>query len=201
MEKNLMTPFQVYCNYLAFKNHFTKENYDYFKYCGKSKASIDSFHKRKDRYFFERTSRQKSDEEIKAYFVANFAECNDTQSLWIGEIIENGEQVYTNWLKKSQSLFYSFKTEAEVFIHKDSFEKLFEIKNNQHPEVLKKYFQKAISLETMVILDMILGYVEKFDKKLTDPVWQTVSLRIRKYQPFLNIDIAKYKEVLREIVL
>jgi hypothetical protein len=46
-----------------------------------------------------------------------------------------------------------------------------------------------------------LGYVEKFDKKLTDPVWQTVSLRIRKYQPFLNIDIAKYKEVLREIVL
>jgi len=68
-------------------------------------------------------------------------------------------------------------------------------------EILKKYFQKAISLETMVILDMILGYVKKFDKKLTDPVWETVSLRIRKYQPFLNIDIAKYKEVLKEIVL
>jgi len=196
-----VTPFQVYCQYLAFKNHFTKENYDYFKYCGKSRASLDSFHKRKDRYFFERTSRQKNDDEIKAYFVANFAECNDTQSLWIGEIIENGEQVYTNWLKKSQSLFYLFKTEAEVFINKDSFVELFEIKNNQHPEILKNYFQKAISLETMVILDMILGYVKKFDKKLTDPVWETVSLRIRKYQPFLNIDIAKYKEVIKEIVL
>ena len=196
-----MTPFQVYCQYLAFKNHFTKENYDYFKYCGKSRASLDSFHKRKDRYFFERTSRQKNDDEIKAYFVANFAECNDTQSLWIGEIIENGEQVYTNWLKKSQSLFYLFKTEAEVFITKDSFTELFEIKNNQHPEILKKYFQKAISLETMVILDMILGYVKKFDKKLTDPVWETVSLRIRKYQPFIQIDNSKYKKVLQEIVL
>jgi hypothetical protein len=53
----------------------------------------------------------------------------------------------------------------------------------------------------MVILDMILGYVKKFDKKLTDPVWETVSLRIRKYNPFINIDVAKYKEVLKEIVL
>ena len=196
-----MSPFDCYKSYLAFKNHFCKESYDYFKYCGKSRASLDSFHKRKDRYFFERMSRQKSDEEIKAYFVANFVECSDPQSLWIGEIIQTGEDTYTNWLRKSQSLFYLFKTEAEVFLHKDSFEKLFEIKNNQHPEILKKYFQKAISLETMVILDMILGYVKNFDKKMTDPVWETVSLRIRKYQPFLNIDVAKYKNTLKEIVL
>lgn len=196
-----MTPFDVYKTYLAFKNHFTKENYDYFKYCGKSRASLESFHKRKDRYFFERTSRQKSDEEIKAYFVANFVECNDAQSLWIGEIIQSGEEIYINWLKKSQSLFYMFKTETEVFLNKDNFEKLFEIKNHQHPEIFKMYLQKAISLETMVILDMILGYVKNFDKKLKDPVWETVSLRIKKYQPFLNIDIAKYKETLKEIIL
>jgi hypothetical protein len=196
-----VTPFDVYKTYLAIKNHFNKPSYDYFKYCGKSRASLDSFHKRKDRFFFERTSRQKSDDEIKAYFVANFVECNDPQSLWIGEIIRSGEETYTNWLKKSQSLFYLFKTEAEVFINKDSFVELFEIKSNQHPEILKKYFQKVISLETMVILDMILDYVKKFDKKLTDPVWETVSLRIRKYKPFINIDVAKYKEVLKEIVL
>ena len=196
-----MSPFDCYKSYLAFKNHFCKESYDYFKYCGRSRASLDSFHKRKDRYFFERMSRQKSDDEIKAYFVANFAECSDPQSLWIGEIIRTGEDTYTNWLKKSQSLFYLFKTEAEVFINKDSFVELFEIKNNQHPEVLKKYIQKAISLETMVILDMILDYVKKFDKKLTDPVWETVSLRIRKYKSFINIDVAKYKEILKEIIL
>jgi hypothetical protein len=87
-------------------------------------------------------SRQKSDEEIKAYFVANFVECSDPQSLWIGEIIRTGEDTYTNWLRKSQSLFYLFKTEAEVFINKDSFVELFEIKNNQHPEILKSIFKK-----------------------------------------------------------
>lgn len=183
------------------KNHFTKSSYDYFKYCGKSRASINSFHKRKDRYFFEKMSRQKSDDEIKAYFVANFVECDDPQRLWIGEIIANGEQNYVNWLKRIQSLTYMFKTESEVFISKDNLDTIFECKRNQHPEILKKHLQNAITLETMVILDMILGYVKRFDKSITDPVWETVSLRIKKYKPFLNIDESKCKQILREIVL
>jgi hypothetical protein len=196
-----VTPFEVYKTYLAFKNHFTKPDYDYFKYCGKSRASVTSFHKRKDRYFFERTSRQKTDEEIKAYFVANFVECDDPQSLWIGEIIRSGEMVYKGWEKKIQSLSYLFRTESEIFINKENFNDLFDCKNGQHPEILKKYFQKAITLETMVILDIILGYVKRFDKQLDDPVWETVSLRIKKYKPFLNINESKCTEILKEIVL
>lgn len=196
-----MTPFEVYKTYLAFKNHFSKKTYDYFKYCGKSRASLDSFYKRSDRYFFERTSRQKNDDEIKAYFVANFSTCNDPQSLWIGEIIRNGESVYMDWLKKIQSLFYTFKTEVEVFIQKENFKTIFSCKKGRHPEILKKYLEGAISLETIVILDMILDYSSTFDRILDDPVWETVSLRIMKYKPFLNIDVAKYKKVLQEIVL
>ena len=197
----IVTPFEVYKTYLALKNHFTKDSYDYFKYCGKSRASLDSFHKRKDRYFFERMSRQKTDDEIKAYFVANFVESSDSQNLWIGEIIRGGESVYTDWLKKIQSLSYLFKTESEVFIRKDNFETLFDCKNGQHPDLLKKYLQKAVSLETLVILDVILNYSSKFDKKLSDPVWETVGLKIKKYKPFLNIDESKFKQILKEIVL
>jgi len=196
-----VTDFETYKTYLAFKNHFTKKDYDYFKYCGRSRASISSFHKRKDRYFFERLSRQKNDDEIKAYFVANFVECDDPDRLWIGEIIRSGEDTYTNWMKRSQSLFYLFKTEIEVFIRKDNFEKLFDCKTGNHPEILKKHLQKAISIETITILDLILEFTKKFDKKLTDPVWEFISLRIQKYKPFINIDVEKYKEVLKEIVL
>jgi hypothetical protein len=195
-----MSPFEVYSNFLAFKNHFTKKNYDYFKYCGKTRASLDSFHKRKDRYFFEKISRQKNDEEIKSFFVANFAECNDPERLWIGDIIRNGEDTYSNWLKKSQSLTYLFKTECEVFISKENFENLFDCRNGNHPELLKKYLQKALTLETLVILNMILNYVKDFDKKMNDPVWEMISLKIQKYQSFLNIDVAGYKNILKEIV-
>ena len=196
-----MTDFETYKTYLAFKNHFSKENYDYFKYCGRSRASKESFYKRKDRYFFERLSRQKNDDEIKAYFVANFVECDNPERLWIGEIIRSGEDTYTNWLKRSQSLFYLFKTEIEIFVRKDNFEELFDCKTGNHPEILKKHLQKAVSIETITILDLILEFTKKFDKKLTDPVWEFISLRIRKYKPFINIDVDKYKQTLKEIVL
>ena len=57
-----VTPFECYKTYVAMKQHFTKDKYDYFKYGGKSRASATSFNNRKDRYFFERMSRKKSDE-------------------------------------------------------------------------------------------------------------------------------------------
>ena len=45
-------PFDAYKQYLSLKNHFTKEKYDYHKYCGKSRATVQSFYKRKDRFWF-----------------------------------------------------------------------------------------------------------------------------------------------------
>lgn len=196
-----MTDFEVYKTYLALKSHFTKKTYDYHKYCGKSRASLQSFYKRKDRYFFERISRQKKDEEIKAYFVANFVECSDPERLWIGDIIREGEDVYEEWLKKTQSLSYLFKSETESFMNKKNFESLFDCKTGNHPEILKKYLQKSITIETITILDILLNFVKDFDKKLTDPIWNYVSLRIFKYKPFIQIDISKYKKILKEVIL
>ena len=83
-----MTGFDCYRTYLAFKNHFTKDNFDYFKYGGKTNATTTSFNKRKDKYFFEKMSRQKKDEDIVDYFTAIFSQCDDPQKMWIGEIID-----------------------------------------------------------------------------------------------------------------
>ena len=43
--------FDVYKIYLGVKLHFTTDTYDYYKYSGKVNATLDSFTKRKDRYF------------------------------------------------------------------------------------------------------------------------------------------------------
>ena len=154
-----MTDFEVYKTYLAFKNHFTKKTYDYHKYCGRSRASKESFYKRKDRYFFERISRQKKDEEVKAYFVANFVDCNDPERLWIGDIIREGEDVYNEWLKKTQSLSYLFKSETESFMNKKNFESLFDCKTGNHPEILKKYLQKSINKYIFIISSYTITFI------------------------------------------
>ena len=196
-----LDPLNCYRTYLALKNHFTKPNYDYQKYCGKVKASLQSFYKRKDRMWFEKMSRQKTDEEIVNFFVANFVECNDPQSLWIGEIIREGEIRYTNWKKKTESVSYLFKEEVEQVFDSKKFDEMFEIKSNQHPQLLKEYLQGKLSLETMVILNNILNYKKDFDKKLQDPIWEFVSLRILKYSSFLHTDVFKCKKILKECVL
>ena len=187
-----MTPFDVYKTYLSLKNHFTKEQYDYHKYCGKVRAQLQSFYKRKDRYWFERLSRQKSDTEVVDFFVSNFINCNDPQSLWIGEIIKDGERRYDDWKKRKQSLSYIFKEETQELFGEYPLEDVFKCEKG-HPPILKKFLSGKISLETIVIYDMIFRFSKRFDKKLLDPVWEMVSFKIKKYNSFLNIDIFKYK--------
>ncbi len=40
------------------KSHFTNRKYDFFKYGGKSRATVTAFNRRKDKYWFEKTSRK-----------------------------------------------------------------------------------------------------------------------------------------------
>jgi hypothetical protein len=196
-----MTPFDVYKTYVSLKSHFTKEKYDYHKYCGKTRVQLNTFYKRKDRYWFERLSRQKNDQQVVDFFVSNFVLCDDPQSLWIGEIIREGEDRYLNWCKRQQSLSYTFKSEIESIFNKDNFDKMFKLETNKHPQIIKEYLQNNISLETLVILNKILNFSSSFDKKLLDPVWEIISLKIKKYSQFLNIDIFKFKKILKECVL
>lgn len=195
-----MTPFDVYKTYLALKNHFTKDNYDYHKYCGKTRASLQAFYKRKDRYWFEKLGRQKNDKEIVDFFVANFVSSGDADSLWIGQIIREGESVYNDWKKKKESLAYIFKEETTDLFTEHKFQDVFDCSRG-HPPLLKKFLNGKISIETLVIYDRIFLFGNDFDKKLIDPVWQLVSKNIKKYNSFLNIDIFKFKKILKECVL
>ena len=194
-----MTPFDAYKTYLAMKSHFTKPNYDYFKYAGKSRASIESFNKRKDKYWFERISRQKEDEEVKAFFVSNFVSNDNPSTIWIGEMIREGETNYKDWIRRNQSLKYIFTEQSSEMLSEYNLNSLLDC-SSQHPPILKKFLSGKICIETITIWDKIFLFSSNFDKKLLDPVWEIVSLKIKKYSPFLNINVNDYKEVLRNIV-
>lgn len=194
-----MTPFEVYQSYLSLKNHFTNPKYDYFKY-KKTRATVAAFNKRKDKYFFERTSRKYNDKEVVNFLLANFAFTDNPQNLWIGEIINSGEKNYSEWTRRQQSLTYLFKEQSEKLFSSNKLENVFDCSKG-HPPILKNFLGGNIFIETLVIYDRIFDYAKDFDKKLLDPVWETVSLKLKKYSPFLlNIDIFKYKKILREII-
>ena len=181
------------------KSHFTNSKYDFFKYGGKSRATMASFNKRKDKYWFEKTSRKYSDEEVLDFLLANFVNADTPQNLWIGEIINSGERTYAEWMRRRQSLTYIFKEQSEKLLLENELETVFDCSKG-HPPLLKKYLGGEISLETLIILEKIFSFAKRFDKKLKDPVWETVSMKVRKYLPFININVFQYKKILRELV-
>ena len=194
-----VTPFETYRTYLSMKSHFTNPKYDFIKYGGKSRATMTSFNKRKDKYWFEKTSRKYSDQEVIDFLLSNFINATNPQNLWIGEIINSGERTYAEWKMRQQSLTYMFKEQSENLLSENDLEKVFNCSKG-HPVVLKKYLGGEISLETLSILERIFSFQKNFDKKLSDPVWETVSIKLKKYLPFLNINVFQFKKVLREIV-
>jgi len=195
-----MMPVDAYKCYLAMKNHFTKDNYDYHKYAGKVRATREAFYKRKDRFWFEKFSRQKNDKEVVDFFVSNFVSTTDPSTMWIGEMIKEGEGRYIDWKRKVQSLSYVFKEEVDNLFRDKKVDDVFNCSKG-HPPILKSYLGGDTSLETMVICDRIFEYGKDFDKRLKDPVWETVSRKIKKYDPFLNINVPHYKKILKEIIL
>ena len=195
-----MMPFDAYRCYLSLKNHFTKDHYDYHKYRGKTRATVQAFYKRKDRFWFEKFARSKNDKEVEEFFVSNFIYSTDPGTMWIGEMIKEGEGRYTEWKKKVQSLSYIFKEEVENVFEEQKVDDAFNCSKG-HPPILKSYLGGDTSLETMVICDIIFGYGKDFDKRLNDPVWETVSRKIKKYSPFLNIDTSRYKKILKEVII
>jgi len=194
-----VSPFETYQHYLSLKNHFTNPKYDFFKYGAKTRASVTSFNKRKDKYWFEKTSRKYSDKEVVDFLVSNFTATDNPQNLWIGEIINSGERNYAEWMKRQQSLTYLFKEQSNELFSENELDDVFNCSKG-HPPVLKKFLSGTISLETLVIYDKIFLFGNAFDKKLLDPVWETVSLKIKKYSPFLNIDVFNYRKILRSII-
>ena len=194
-----VTPFETYQTYLSMKSHFTNRKYDFFKYGGKSRATMTSFNKRKDKYWFEKTSRKYSDEEVLNFLLANFVNADTPQNLWIGEIINSGERTYAEWMRRKQSMTYIFKEQSEKLLSEIELEELFSCSKG-HPLILKKYLGGEVSLETFVILEKIFSFGKDFDKKLDDRVWESVSLKVKKYIPFININVFQYKKILRELI-
>ena len=194
-----MTPFETYQTYLSMKSHFTNPKYDFFKYGGKSRATMTSFNKRKDKYWFEKTSRKYSDQQVLDFLLSNFVIADNPQNLWIGEIINSGERNYADWMRRKQSLTYLFKEQSEKLLSENELQTVFDCSKG-HPVILKRYLGGEISLETLTIMEKVFSFVKDFDKKLTDPVWETVSLKIRKYIPFININVFNYKKILKEVI-
>ena len=190
-----MTGFEVYKMYLALKLHFTSDSYDYFQYGGNAKASQVSFDQRKDKFFFVKLSRKFKDFELREFFVANLTA---EDKVYPATLVREGAKNYADYIKRKESLSYHFKEDVSV-LHEmcDKFDDLFKV-TSVHPPLLKAHLGGRICLETLTIFNKLFQYVPQFDKQIREEiVWKPLRNRVVKYDPFLHIDLGKYKKIVK----
>jgi len=188
--------YDAYTLYLGIKLHFYSKDYDFIKYNGKVKSDINSFLKRKDKYHFGKLYRTYKNE-LQDFYIANLS----LKDKWAGDLLDNEcEKVYKEWKKRNQKLSYMFSTEVSDLLRKRTIQKVLEVKNGQHPILLKEFLAKKISLETMCIMDEIIGFTKDWDRLISEKVvYPDVMLKINKYKSFISYDHNTYKKELIEL--
>lgn len=189
-----MTDYEAYKMYMALRAHFQTDTYDVIKQRGRIRTSQKNYLGSGKSFSFQRLVKQYKDDEICDFMVANFVAGNR----WGGVFDVDANREYQTWKRRVESLRYQFTQEVQklIDIEVDRGVGLFDAEAGQHPLILKEYYGGRVSLETLVILNRITGFVADFDAKLSDTLmWPETSRLIKKYQPFLRVNLEQYQKI------
>jgi len=189
-----MEPYDVYKYYMAMKLHFESDSYEAPKYNYKTSAKPQAFFKRRDKYHFAKLGRKFDEpEELINFFTAQFTTSDKS---WVGDMLQD-EEKYVEWQRRQQSLSYNFEQDINKLAEEaDAFDDLLKIQEGNYPLVIEKFLQDEISLETVVILDQLTGFMRRADRAITETiVWPDLSKRIRKYGLLLRFDKNRMRQI------
>ena len=197
-----MTSYDAYKLYLAVKLHFTTANYDYFKHNAKVNSSLNAFLKRNDRFFFHKLATKYGDE-LMYYYVSNFV---DRPKTWVGDLVRaDGDTIYNKWRKYNESFSYNFRNDCVLVRNvidgnNIRFDDVFSVDSGQHPRLLRLLLSGKVSIQSVIIFDKILSFINRWDKEIKETIiWPEKSFKITKLRPFINVNITKCKFIMKEI--
>jgi hypothetical protein len=197
----MMTGYEAFSVFQALKLHFTSDTYDFFKYNGKSRISVDAFENRKDKYHFYKLSRRLIDrDELIMFIAANFLH---NENIWVGDLLtEESETIYRQRQKVLQSLSYIFENDCrKLFDGIDNPNDFLKVNDGEYPILLTRTLQKDVEIETLCILNSILKFVPHWNKSIDDTIrWPLYNRKIIKYSEFLPKDVNKFKMILKKVI-
>lgn len=206
-----MNGYEVYNTYLAFKLHFDSPSYDMFKYGGhapKHLANPQKFELRKDKYMFHKLARKLSESELPHFLLSNFLIKRKT---WTGDLVKpEAFDNYRNWRKIRDSLNYTFENDLRTII-KASYNSLSSSDaltdsirpkaDGGYPDLLTLLLQKEITIETVCIIHAMTHCLNVWDKQYKgDYIYEENVFVIRKYLPFLSLDLNELKEIVKRVL-
>ena len=66
--------------------------------------------------------------------------------------------------------------------------------------MLRLLLSGKISIQSLIIFDKILSFVNRWDKEIKETViWPEKSFKIAKLRPFVNVNTTKCKFIMKEV--
>ena len=204
--------FNAWVVYQGMNAHFTRtKDYDYFKYNGKGNwNSIDSMEKSftklekngicslQRKIFRDIGKTFTSKESLIFFYLSQFTNGIEYPSQFDTDLYDEYKEKMNNFnFHIQQDIGEILKCMRE---YKKSFDEIFITNSMNHPYILKLSLSDRISLETFVVLDMILDFIPVVDIYMKDLIWKNHKKMVLKYKPFLEVDIVKQKKIIMDVL-
>jgi len=179
--------------FVALKQHFTNEGYDFFKYKGTvNRLGPLGRHEGPSRALSKKYTTRQMPDALVANVIAGVE--------WIGDVNSTeGHERYLEFLRKKESITRVVSDELDFLVSMvETPRELFFVGKGQLPIVVQQYLSSQASLETVAILNDFVRFSDKCDVVLgkDDFIWSKVRLPIIRLGAFLSYDKSKISQVL-----
>lgn len=184
-EDYLQEPKNAYFLYVAVKNHFSKQSYDFLKYGGKTKCKTESFEKRKDKFLFYRLATKYSADDIVSFYVSQAIDGELSISSLSNNLLKS-QNIYKNWLKRINSIKLNYNYDLKTIALESNYDwkNVFRCDRN-FPLIFRLLVEGKITPESYSLLHKLTGFIDFCEVKMNDALFITSNLKYKKYVSFL----------------
>lgn len=190
----MISGLHAYKYYTAVKLHFTSDKFNVFENRGHIKCSQDALDKRNDRFIFEKLGRKfNTDKELIQFFASNFIYGN-SNVIYAGT---ESDSNYIEFIRRKQSISRVFEEDCDKIIETGcNVDQLIKFTNNEQPVILSLYLGNIITIETLIILDSILGFINEWKEETLYMMIMGDTIRIiDKSKGFVKFDSTKVLKI------
>jgi len=191
MTISINAAYDAFQAYESIKLHFTTPSYDYFRYGGKIRGTIQSFDRRRDKYQFYKLS--KRDDVVDYVAAAMFLDqAGKIKVKWVGDIVSKEvSNAVTEFRRGANNTVYTVEADLARFA---SLGDALDVRDNNLYVMWKRGDASAY---TIIAIDHAVGTVlEYWLDEYTDMFDQHKINALKKYKPFVLVDKPKIQHVL-----
>lgn len=191
----------AYSIYQGIKLHFSG-SYDFFKYGGKVSISEETFKRKKEYYTFVGLAKKYNEQDYRDLVLSNILR---KPNIYCRELLsDESKATMLEYQKRIGSLSYNFTEDINRLLEvceRDhiTLDDMLVVNEGQHPILLNQYEWRVISLETLIILNGLLGFFGYWNKRIAEKIiWPRIYELCTKYEPWFHYSKEYYTKLLRD---